>query len=525
MAGRSRARDGLRNEAQFLLTTRGEPVWNATQSNPWLRRRLNRALINSSANVLEPRPDPLSTMAPYTSWASLTDRAFDARHIGPAAVRDGDLPPVEEVAELFRRPEGKILLCPKSTVMLPYFAQWFTDGFLRSERPGPDGSRPDPRRNESTHDVDLCQIYGVTARATEELRAHEDGLLQSQQINGETYPPYLYENGTKRFPSITVAREEEVPPERRGELFAIGTDTGNAQIGHVMLNVLFLREHNRIATELSREYPAWGDERLFQTARMILIVLLLKVVIEEYIRHNVPVIFKLFLEGASAFQRQPWMRSNRMSSEFNLLYRWHSLIPSTLQAGGRERAIGDTTFNPALVVEHGLGRLFEEASSQRAGRIALFNTAPELVPVEAAGIRKGREVALAPYNDYRELVRRPRVTDFDQISHRREVQEGLAACYGSVDRIEFFAGLFAEDTWPNSICPPLIGTLVGTDAFSQVFTNPLLAPRIYTPDTFSPSGWRAIQTTRTLGDILRRNVPPRERPYTVTFTRPGWRRR
>src|ERR687897_3586326 len=107
MATRSRARDGLRNEAQFLLTTRGEPVWNAMQANPWLRRRLNRALINSSANVLEPRPDPLSTMAPYTSWASLTDRTFDARHLGPAPVRDGDLPPIGEVAELFRRPEGK----------------------------------------------------------------------------------------------------------------------------------------------------------------------------------------------------------------------------------------------------------------------------------------------------------------------------------------------------------------------------------------------------------------------------------
>jgi len=60
---------------------------------------------------------------------------------------------------------------------------------------------------------------------------------------------------------------------------------------------------------------------------------------------------------------------------------------------------------------------------------------------------------------------------------------------------------------------------VGIDAFSQAFTNPLLAEHVFNPDTFSPVGWEVIQTTKTLSDLVNRNVPARDRPYTVTFYR------
>ncbi len=518
MAGRSRQEFG--NQAEFFLTTNFAPVWELVQRNGPLRRAVNCGLINRAVEKMGPRPYPLSTMAPYTSWPSLIDRRYDARHLGPVSDGFDDLPSAEEAAELFRRPEATFARCPKSTVLFAYFAMWFTDGFLRSDR----AERPDAAKNDSTHEIDLCQVYGLTGQATDELRKGEFGLLKSQVLGGEEFPPYLYENGERQFSAITVAREEQVPPERKADLLAIGTDTANVQIGHVMMNVLFLREHNRIATELVRENPSWDDERLFQTARNVLIVLLIKIVIEEYINHITPYHFRFSLEGMGGFQRVQWMRPNRMASEFNLLYRWHSLIPSTLMAGGRERTIEETTFNPALVSEHGLGRLFEEASSQPAGRVGLFNTVEYLLDAETASIIKSREVALAPYNDYRENCSFPRATDFDQVSSDPRVQDGLRAYYGSVERVEFYVGLFAEDPRLNSVLPSLIGRMVGIDAFSQALTNPLLAPRVFNESTFSPLGWRTIHTTRNLGEVLQRNVPPRERPYLVTMTRTDWHR-
>ena len=95
------------------------------------------------------------------------------------------------------------------------------------------------------------------------------------------------------FSAIEVVRPDQIPPERLDTLFACGSDTTNSQAGFVLLNTLFLREHNRVAGELAAAYPRWDDERLFQTARNIMIVLLIKIVIEEYINHITPYHFRL----------------------------------------------------------------------------------------------------------------------------------------------------------------------------------------------------------------------------------------
>jgi prostaglandin-endoperoxide synthase 2 len=65
---------------------------------------------------------------------------------------------------------------------------------------------------------------------------------------------------------------------------------------------------------------------------------------------------------------------------------------------------------------------------------------------------------------------------------------------------------------------------VALDAFSQVYTNPLLATRIYNEETFSPEGMEIINSTTTLSQIVNRNVPYREGGYYVSMTRKDWTR-
>jgi prostaglandin-endoperoxide synthase 2 len=65
--------------------------------------------------------------------------------------------------------------------------------------------------------------------------------------------------------------------------------------------------------------------------------------------------------------------------------------------------------------------------------------------------------------------------------------------------------------------------MVGIDAFSQAFTNPLLAPLVFNQTTFSPQGMEIIQSTRSLSDIVHRNVPDTNR-YFISLTREDWRR-
>ncbi|MEA2311407.1 MAG: prostaglandin-endoperoxide synthase 2, partial [Solirubrobacteraceae bacterium] len=434
------------------------------------------------------------------------------------------LPEPETVAALFSR-TGETIPSIKSTVLFPFFAEWFVDGFLRSERPHPDPvtGEPvrDPARNESSHQIDLMQIYGLTEVVSGELRTREGGLLRSQEIEGEEYPPYLYDGDRKRFGSVTVVRAEQITPEQRRQLFAFGSDTGNLQLGFVMMGVLFLREHNRIARSLADAYPGWDDERIFQTARNVLTVILIKIVVEEYINHISPYRLKL-LADPRGFRNPRWYRENWMAIEFNLLYRWHSLAPSSFAVGGREIPLAETLFNTDTVVENGLAACFEAASRQPAGRVGLFNSPPETWEAELASVRQGRAVGLRPYNDYRELAKFPRARGFEDVSKDPRVQDALRDVYGSVDAVELYAGLFAEDVRPNAALPRLIGRLVSIDAFSQAFTNPLLAPRVFNPETFSPHGWELIASTNTLSDLLHRNVPDAGRRHVVTMTREDW---
>jgi prostaglandin-endoperoxide synthase 2 len=133
-----------------------------------------------------------------------------------------------------------------------------------------------------------------------------------------------------------------------------------------------------------------------------------------------------------------------------------------------------------------------------------------------ASIQLGRRARLRSYNDYRELLEFPRLTSFDQLSSDERVQKELQRLYGHIDNVELYVGLYAEDLRPNSALPPMVGRLVGIDAFSQALTNPLLAEHVFTPETFSPVGWAEINSLETLSDLVHRNVPEGKR-FRVQF--------
>jgi Animal haem peroxidase len=512
-ARRNPSRDGWHNRLEAYALGHGKPVWTLLQSRPSVRRVTNRLLVNSGIRMMPARPNPLSTMAPYTSWASLTDRTYSSRHLPPVPDQGSGRPGVEEVAKLFAR-TGPTTLCPRSTMLFSAFAQWFTDGFLRGES---ERGR-DPHRTLSPHEIDLCQLYGRGGEITACLRTFSGGRLRSRLIGGAEFPPALCENGKVKaeFSVLSVAHFDQVPADRRDGLFAAGSDRANSSLGSMMMNVLFLREHNRVADSLAQDHPRWDDERIFQTTRNILIVMLIRIVLEEYINHITPYHFRFTLDHQIA-ARAPWNRQNWASVEFNLLYRWHGLVPSTVLLDGRDVPLADTLHNGRMLVERGLGPAMADASQQRAGRIGLFNTDPVLWPVEVASLAEGREVQLASYNDYRAYCGFPRVTDVGQISGDPRVQAGLRDTYRGVDDIELYTGLFAEEPREGGILGRLLGRIVTVDALSQALTNPLLAPRVFHTRTFSETGTAILNSTRSLSDVLHRNIPDDPVRYPITM--------
>ena len=495
-----------------------------------LARLANRIAINRLASRMPPRPNPLSTKDPYTSWTSLTDRTWSGRHLPPVA---GDAstpattsegpPTVNAVAALFVR-DGEMVACPKSTVLFTYFAQWFTDGFLRTDRSAAPGVLRNTRKNESNHEIDLMQLYGLNSAMTDQLRA-DDGLLKSQMIDGEEYPEFLYDEGVLKAQFdrlLPPFGADRLAPDQKNALFAMGSDTRN--MGFMAFNVLFLREHNRIARLLKQTYPKWSDDQVFETTRNILTVVLLKIVIEEYINHITPIPFRFALTS-SGFATKPWFRTNWMAIEFNLLYRWHPLVPSTFTLNGTDLTIEETLSNTRALTSAGLGRFMADASEQAAGRVGLFNTDRVLVgAADKPSIEQGRVAQLRSYNDYRVLCGKSRLKSFRELNSDPKIQAELSAVYDSVDDVEFYVGLFAEESGINDVLPPLILLMVAFDAFSQALTNPLVAPRVFNEATFSEAGMAILDEDQRISDLVQRNVPAPSEPYFVSLTRRGYRR-
>jgi prostaglandin-endoperoxide synthase 2 len=521
--------DGVRNGLQIWAVTHLGALWRFLQRTALLRSGANRLIIDQMVYKMKTRPDRLSTMSPYASWPSLTNRTFSDRHLPPDPALQIRLPAVESATALFLRTDPEEHWSEKSTLLFPHFAQWFTDGFLRTDP-------TNPLKNTSTHDIDLSQLYGQTEDITTILRTRSGGRLKSQTINGAEYPPYYFDDNGDVKPEfadlpITVPGGDRKAgavqdltdlPSRK--FFALGIPRGNIHYGFAMISTLFLREHNRLADAIAAENTSWEDERIFQTARDTMIVLLLKVVVEDYINHITPYYFKLFVEPrVGTWER--WYRQNWMSIEFNMLYRWHALVPTRIRVGGQARDMADVLWDNNVVVSNPLGALFEEASRQPSTDIGLLNTSAFLLDIERRTIEMGRTAALASYNDYREACGYPRMQSVGDISSNAAVRAALTSCYRSVDDIELYVGLFAEDVRTDAALPTLMGTMVGVDAFSQALTNPLLADGIFEESTFSRSGWRAIGATGRLQDILDRNVEGGTGRPLASLTQLTWSRR
>jgi prostaglandin-endoperoxide synthase 2 len=535
----------------------------------FLRPFVNRIAINLATGREVPRPHPYSLWTPnssvrccdeeYVTWAGLVDRGYTGRHLPPEP-KDKVYPDPEEVVRaLFLRPKnaaGEDITreSKHTTALFCFFAQWFTDSFLRTHP-------TDSRLNTSNHEIDLCGIYGLTEATADALREKIGGRMKVERHATGEYPPRLYENGVVRpefaglgltsgaaamlaampaktpqqialktqmqaavegamsYPAHlpdfvrTALSWYQLPPsqvdQRIADLYATGVDRGSNTILYAAFNALFLREHNRIARlleEANRGKPHWDDDRLFQTARNVNMVQALKLVVEEYIHHLAGEKLPFKLDRSFAEER-PWYHTNRIAIEFVLLYRWHPMIPNTLRVDGRTIDARDYRWNNALLEQIGIEKLIAEASMQPAGSMRLRNTPGFMEGAEIAGLKLSREHRVKSFNAYRKRFGYDPYRTHEELTGETVLAAELRRLYPNIDDVEFFVGLIAEAHPETSSFGETLFTIVAVDAFSQIFTNPLLAKEVY-EKALGPEGMKIVDDTKNLEQIVRRNAQP-----------------
>jgi hypothetical protein len=388
---------------------------------------------------------------------------------------------------------------------------------------GKDG--PPTFLNKVSHWWDASSIYGSDAATLASLRTFEDGKM-------------IVENNMLRLNPTTG-----IP---------MTGFTENWWVGLTLLHTLFTLEHNAICDRLRQAYPTWKDERLFQVARLINAALMAKIHTVEWtpgiLAHPALQIgmranwwglagerlYRLFgrisrsdvISGIVGSDTAHHGAPYALTEEFTSVYRLHPLLPDELTF--RSTATGNDLQQVGFMemAEAEAGRLIAQGLSmtdvaytfgtRHPGAIQLHNyprflqdlTRPngQRLDVGAVDILRDRERGVPRYNRFRELVHKPRVTSFDELTTNKLWAKEIAEVYeGNLDRVDLMVGLFAEPT------PPGFGF---SDTAFRIFilmaSRRLKSDRFFTvdyrPEIYTPEGMKWIDDN-TMGTVLVRHYP------------------
>ena len=487
----------------------------------FIRRKISKLAIGKFTDK-GPLPGRYTTKGDgITDLHEILDKKYFALEAPrPTPEYIDSLPPIAEVLQLFKRPAE----APKSRVslLLPFVAQHLTDAVFQSD--GLYGT-------DASHEIVLNQIYGNTANDEKILRSGTAGKLkiQTRTIKGQQveFPDALciqvddkweikseYRELSYLQDSAKVQKLLATYQGKEGDLCAVGLFQGNMTVGNFALSAILVREHNRLCDGISDELSSVSDETVFRLARQNNIVAYMKIVIENYI--NTFAGIKIFNMDTKSFfyETKRWCRGTPIPYHFNSLYRIHSLIPDTLIVDGQDLGFKGFLANNDLVIETGLGDVFEQASSQPASEISLGNTHVGLLPAEEASLTKARGV-LASFNDHREIQKKGSSIDFNDFDPR--FRDKIKELYGDVNKVDYLVGIFAElpkkgiverlGVKSGSIMGATLLNAIAKHAFRHILGNRYMTREFLNEDAMTKFGWNNLKHTSSVSDLVKRNVP------------------
>lgn len=391
-------------------------------------------------------------------------------------------------------------------------------------RPPGDDGYPPTYTDTASHWWDASQLYGSGPDILSRLRSGTSGKL-------------------------TIGADNLLPLDDKG-IDRTGV-SGNWWIGLSLMHNLFTLEHNVICDRLAAEFPAWSDDDLFDHARLINAALLAKIHTVEWTPAIVahPTIKVAMRANWWGLEMERLSRLvGRLSSdevlsgipgsptdhhgvpyaiteEFVAVYRMHPLLPDDLSFRAVEdnQVLLQTTF-PEVAFQKarrtlekvGFANALYSFGTQHPGAVTLHNfpkslqrlTDPDniLNDVGAIDLLRIRERGVPRYNDFRELLHKPRLHSFDQLSDNREWLAQLRHVYADdIDSVDLMIGLYAEPL------PPGFGF---SDTAFRIFilmaSRRLKSDRFFTTDftsrVYTQTGMNWI-ADNTFSTVLLRHVP------------------
>lgn len=333
----------------------------------------------------------------------------------------------------------------------PIFSN-FSNGELPFDRnvrgPVEEGREAERPINSLSAFVDLATVYGSGVVRTKALRAFNgNGFLETSDGN------FLPINTAGLFNA----------PSKNSAFFLAGDHRANEHPVLTSLHVLFLREHNLLASELKRVFPGWDDEELFETARQINIAQFQQIVFDEFY----PVLTGRKLKVYEGFKKDinPGISDIFSTAAYRV---GHTMVGNGINRrgpGNRFMPPIDFTnmfFRPVDVMREGVEPFIRGAIYNKGQEVDLsvvdglrnflFTKISEEKGFDliAVNMQRGRDHAIPSYNEIRAMFGLPKWTSFGQISRSLSVQSKLQTAYDTVNQIEAWVGMVAEDHEENA---------------------------------------------------------------------------
>lgn len=368
-------------------------------------------------------------------------------------------------------------------------------------------------RNDLTAYIDASAVYGSSVSRANWLRSYEDGKLKVSQ--GDLLP---WNTITGEFNDATDPRAPfmddavGIGPKH----FIAGDVRANENPLLATIHTLFVREHNRLATEIAAENPDFNDEEIYQAARRKVGAYLQSIVYNEWL----PAMGVNVAPYGGYREEVNAQISNVFSAAAFRM--GHTLINSNimrLDAEGQTIASGDITlrdafFNPVVIplvggIEPYVRGMAAQVQQELDCKVIddvrnfLFGLPGQGgLDLAAININRGRERGLGDYNTIREDIGLPRLQSLSEISSNVEDIAVLEDLYGSVDRLDAWVGMLAEDHMPSAMFGNTIMAIMA-DQFQRLRDGDKF---FYLNDTALSEEDKVEITNTTFRDIIMRNT-------------------
>ncbi len=346
---------------------------------------------------------------------------------------------------------------------------------------------PAEQVNSITAWVDGSQVYGSDQVTSDALREFSGGRL-------------------------LISDDGLLPSDENGIL--AGDVRAAENVVLTSMHALFVREHNRLADEISAANPALEDEDIFQAARAIVIAELQSITYNEYL----PAL--LGEDALSRYRGYDPSVNPSIANEFSTAaFRFgHSTLNDEFRLVGNDGeemddpiSLANAFFTPQMLEDTGIEPFLKYAASTQSQEVDLqvvdslrnfLFGAPGSggLDLVSLNIQRGRDHGLADYNSTRVAYGLDPIESFAEITRDGNVQANLAALYGDVNNIDLWVGLMAEDHTDNGSLGQT-ATAIIADQFERLRDG----DRLFYANTMDGRLLREVENT-TLGDIISRNT-------------------